>query len=248
MKTVVVTGGAQGIGKAIVLKFLSLGWSVVAFDNDEEAGRELVSECQNHNNLFYMPVDVSDELSVGRAIKETVRLTGNISCLVNNAAILNNKPIEELSLSEWNKVMGVNLTGAFLSARFSAPYLKTSHGSIINIVSTRALQSEAHTEAYSASKGGLLALTHSLAVSLAPNVRVNAILPGWIEVGNWKKSAERHDVTHTEADNNQHPAGRVGRPEDVSAMAAYLASDDAGFVTGADFVCDGGMTRKMIYV
>ncbi len=107
--------------------------------------------------------------------------------------------------------------------------------------------SEPHTEAYSASKGGLVALTHAMAASLGPQVRVNCISPGWIEVRDFKKRALRSAPDLTEADHRQHPAGRVGRPDDISSLAAFLASGEAGFITGQNFVVDGGMTRKMIY-
>jgi len=122
-------------------------------------------------------------------------------------------------------------------AKHCAPQLRRRGGAIVNIASTRALQSEPGTEAYSASKGGLVALTHALAMSLGPQVRVNCVSPGWIA----------HQAVRKK-DHAQHPAGRVGRPEDIAEIVAYLLSDAAGFITGQNFVVDGGMTRKMIYV
>jgi len=118
---------------------------------------------------------------------------------------------------------------------------------VVNIASTRALQSEPHTEAYAASKGGLVALTHALAVSLGPAVRVNCISPGWIDTSAWQPRGQERTSALRPEDHAQHPAGRVGRPEDVAILCAYLVSDAAGFVTGQNFVIDGGMTRKMIY-
>jgi len=119
---------------------------------------------------------------------------------------------------------------------------------VINIASTRALMSEQHTEAYSASKAGLLGLTHALAISLGPQIRVNAILPGWIDVSTWKRSDLAHQEPLTAEDHRQHPVGRVGRPHDIAAACLYLASEEASFITGQALVADGGMTVKMIYV
>ncbi|MGC8779158.1 MAG: SDR family oxidoreductase, partial [Candidatus Caldatribacteriaceae bacterium] len=124
----------------------------------------------------------------------------------------------------------------------------SEHAAIVNIASTRALMSEPHTEAYSAAKGGVLSLTHALAVSLAPrHIRVNAISPGWIEVSVWKKKALRKEPELRPIDHLQHPAGRVGRPEDIASACLFLASPEAGFITGANLVIDGGMTVKMLY-
>ncbi len=148
------------------------------------------------------------------------------------------KPLSELSLTEWEAVLGTNLTSTFLLVRAAEDLLRAAHGAIVTVASTRAHQSEPNTESYSASKAGLLALTHALAISLGPDVRANCVSPGWIDV---KGEALRPE------DHAQHPAGRVGRPEDPAALIAWLLGPDSGFVTGAEFVTDGGMTRKMIY-
>ena len=154
----------------------------------------------------------------------------------------------ELSLADWNRVIGVNLTGPFLCAKHLTPLLRARKGAIVNIASTRAFMSEPNTEAYSASKGGIAALTHALAASLGPDIRVNSISPGWIETESWRKSATRRTPTLTDADHAQHPAGRVGQPDDIAAMVEFLAFGESGFMTGANVMIDGGMTRKMIYV
>ena len=149
------------------------------------------------------------------------------------------KPLRELSLAEWQAVLGANLTSTFLLVRAAEDLLRAARGALVTVASTRAHPSEPDTESYSASKGGLLALTHALAVSLGPDVRANCVSPGWIDVRGEALRPEHHA---------QHPAGRVGRPEDPAAIIAWLLGPESGFVTGAEFVTDGGMTRKMIYM
>ena len=243
----IITGGAQGIGKATAQRLLRDGWAVAIADIDEEAGRETAEEYRDLGPLLLSPCDVADEAQVERMVAETAARFGGIDLLVNNAYASANGPLTELSLEAWNRVLAVNLAGPFLCAKHAVPHLRKRRGSIVNIASTRALMSEPHTEAYSASKGGIVALTHALALSYGPDVRANCISPGWIEVGEWKKSTQRRAPQHSEADRFQHPVGRVGVPEDIAAMVAFLASPDAGFITGQNYVIDGGMTKKMIY-
>ena len=247
MKAALVTGGGQGIGKAIARRLLDGGWRVAIAEIDEEAGRETAAELSPAGEIIFFPCDVAEEEPVRAAVEGAVARFGGLSALVNNAGIGFEGPPEYLALDAWRRVIGVNLTGAFLCAKHAAAHLQAARGAIVNIASTRALMSEAHREAYSASKGGIVALTHSLAVSLGPGVRVNCISPGWIDTSEWKKKSRRGPARLTPEDHAQHPAGRVGRPEDVAALAAYLLSPEAGFITGANFVVDGGMTRKMIY-
>jgi NAD(P)-dependent dehydrogenase (short-subunit alcohol dehydrogenase family) len=156
--------------------------------------------------------------------------------------------MSELTLEEWNRAIGTNLTGTFLCAKFSSPHLIESRGSMVNMCSTRAFQSEPDTESYSASKGGIYSLTHALAMSLAPNVRVNSISPGWIDVSAVKKKAKARQVKLSESDHAQHPAGRVGNAFDIAQMVMFLLDPANGFITGQNFVIDGGMTKKMIYL
>jgi NAD(P)-dependent dehydrogenase (short-subunit alcohol dehydrogenase family) len=245
---VIVTGGAQGIGKAIARQFLTAGSAVVVADIDVEAGTETAREYAPLGDVRFVPTDVAEESQIELTISGAVAEFGGLDVLVNNAAISHGAPVAALSLADWNRVLAVNLTGAFLAAKHAAPHLRARHGLIVNIASTRACMSEANTEAYSASKGGIVALTHALAVSLGPDVRVNCISPGWIETAAWKKADVRRTPVLSDADHRQHPAGRVGRPEDIASLVAHLASADAGFITGANIVVDGGMTRKMIYV
>jgi len=246
---IIVTGGAQGIGKGIARYLLGQGAGVVIADIDREAGRECVSEFKNLKNLFFIRTDVSNETSVAACIRSTLKKFHKLDALVNNAGISDpgHRPIEEISLADWQRVIQTNLTGCFITAKHAAPHLRRTRGAIVNVASTRALQSEAHTEAYAASKGGVVALTHALALSLGPRIRVNCISPGWIDVKEWRKKKLRQDSNLRGIDHQQHPAGRVGTPEDIAAMVAYLISKKAEFITGQNFIIDGGMTRKMIY-
>lgn len=245
----IVTGGAQGIGRGIAAQLLASGYGVVIADIDPAAGRETAAALAPAGPVWFVATDVADEPQVAACIAAALDRGGRLDAVVNNAAVARapRVPVETLTLESWNRQLGVNLTGAFLMAKHAAPQLRRHRGAIVNIASTRALQSEPNTEAYSASKGGLVALTHALAVSLGPEVRVNCVSPGWIDVSGWQRSDRRKQATLTAADHAQHPAGRVGTPEDVAGIVGYLLSDAAGFVTGQNFVVDGGMTRKMIY-
>ncbi len=247
-KVAVVTGGGQGIGKATTKTLIENGYTVAIAEVDKEAGKDTARQFSSRGIVRFTHTDVADEDSVNSMIRDTVREFKRIDLLVNNAAITVRRPLASLSLKEWHRVIGVNLTGTFLCAKHAAPHLKRTEGSIINIASTRALMSEPDTEAYSASKGGVSALTHSLALSLGPQIRVNCISPGWIDTSGWNKKRTVKKGRLSVEDHSQHPCGRVGRPEDISSLILYLASPSATFITGAHFVVDGGMTRKMIYV
>ena len=236
MRTVLVTGAAQGIGKATARVLGAQGWRVAIADRNAAAGRAAAAEL----GAEFFECDVSSEASVEACVRSAASSLGGVAALVNNAGITGatNTPLEKLPLEEWNRRIGTNLTGVFLMSKHCAPHLRAARGAIVNIASTRALQSEPNTEAYSASKGGVVALTHALAMSLGPEVRVNCVSPGWIETKGAKLRPEDH---------SQHPAGRVGKPEDIGELVAWLLSEAAGFITGQNFVADGGMTRKMIY-
>ena len=249
-RVALVTAGAQGIGRAIVLALSAAGFRVAALDVDAEALAELPDD------ILTVAGDVGDEAVVADAIARTVARFDRLDAIVNNAGINANGLVEELDLDAVRKVLDVSLVSIFATAKHGAAHLRAAgSGAIVNIASSRALMSEPDTEAYSAAKGGVVAVTHALAMSLGtredrdgPPIRVNAISPGWIETGPWQKASTRRDPAHSDADRKQHPAGRVGRPEDIAEAVLYLLDDKAGFITGQNLVIDGGMTKKMIYV
>ncbi|MFN7107285.1 MAG: SDR family oxidoreductase [Brevundimonas sp.] len=223
MKRAIVTGGAGLIGSGVCKALSARGWEVASFD--------LKAGMADTRQIL---CDIGDEASVAKAYDELG--WSELDLLVNNGGVADpvNGPLSELSLEDWRKTVDSHLTGAFLMTRSAIPLLATG-GSIINMASTRAFMSEPQTEAYAASKGAMVALTHALAISLGPKTRVNAIAPGWIS----------GDGDLRPVDHDQHPVGRVGRVEDIAQAVLYLA--DAGFVTGQVLTVDGGMTRKMIY-
>ena len=248
-KVVIVTGGGQGIGMAISRFYAKAGAQVIIAEIDEEAALEnckaILAEGYASEAIF---TDVGNEEAVKKLMNAVGNKYGKINILINNAALHFSKDIENRSMDEWQRTIDVNLTGPYMCTKYALPYMKQQQASIVNIASTRALMSEADTEPYSASKGGLLALTHSLAVSLGKyNIRVNAISPGWIDVSSWRKSSMAKQIPLSEQDHHQHPAGRVGKPEDIARTCLFLTSDEADFITGSNLIIDGGMTVKMIY-
>ncbi|WP_435419272.1 SDR family oxidoreductase [Parerythrobacter aurantius] len=249
MRTILVTGAGNGIGRAVLMHFHSLGWRVIGLDTDAEALAELRDATAPQQALL-LRCNVAKEGAVIRAFGRIGDWLGSdaLACLVNNAGIADPfcGPLEDLELAGWQRWIDASLTAAFLVTREALPFLRRAEGaSVANISSTRAVMSEPETFAYAAAKGGLDALTHSLAISLGPGIRVNAIRPGWIETGPWQKEAARTRPDHRPIDGAQHPAGRVGEPRDIAQAVLYL--HEAGFVTGQAINIDGGMSVKMIY-
>ena len=243
-RVALVTGAAHGIGMGVAAWLVAEGWQVVLADIDTRRGERVAAALGPQ--AWFMALDVTDEGRVSRIVADVQARFGRLDALVNNAAQAHpeNAPLEKLALAQWSRTLAVNLTGPMLMAKHCTSLLRSSGGSIVNIGSTRAHQSEAHCEAYAASKGGLLALTHAMAISLAPDVRVNMVSPGWID--NRDPSEQRRTPLKKIA-HSQHPVGRVGTVEDVAAMVGWLLSAQAGFVTGQEFTVDGGMSRQMLW-
>lgn len=250
MKIAAVTGGAQGIGRAIALRFAEAGYAVSVADPDEAAGQEILRLLQERGaRSTFLRTDIGREPEATRWVAHTVEALGCPDLLVNNAGIMVRKSFLDLPLEDFDRVLAVNLRGAFICAQAAARRManRGQGGAIVNIASTRAFMSEADTESYTASKGGLVALTHGMAISLARHrIRVNCISPGWIETADWQYSPRAKPPGHSKQDREQHPVGRVGKPEDIAEACLFLA-ESAGFMTGQNIVIDGGMSVKMIY-
>lgn len=236
MKTAIVTGGGHGIGRGIVEKLLQEQCTVIVLDINPRYLAELKEE---YNQTITLLCDVGNPGEVQEAMKQIESMSGHIDYLVNNAGISEFESIENLSIEAWNRILSVNLSSIFYTVKFGK-HLFSEQSAIVNIASTRALMSEPNGEAYGASKGGIVALTHALAISLGPKTRINCISPGWIEVNQYENLSE--------ADHAQHPVGKVGKVTDIAEMVWFLLSDKATFITGQNFVVDGGMTKKMIYI
>ena len=220
-KIAVVTGGAQGIGRCIAEEFRKAGATVCVID--KQPGDHFVG-------------DLADKDVLERFAKEVIAKHGRLDYLVNNALPLM-KGIAECSYEEFQYALSVGVTVPFYLAKLFAPHFAEG-AAIVNISSSRDRMSQPQTESYTAAKGGIAALTHALAVSLAGKVRVNSISPGWIDT---------QYTVYDGPDAVQQPAGRVGNPLDIANMVLYLCSDKAGFITGENICIDGGMTRQMIY-
>ena len=236
MKTAIVTGGGHGIGRGIVSKLSEEGYRVIVLESDSGYVEELKQEYNANVIPFLCDVGIPEQVeSVAGKICNAYSI---IDCIVNNAGISYFESIDTMSIEKWNHVLSVNLSSIFYLVKYVKPFLSDS-SAIVNVASTRALMSESDSEAYAATKGGILALTHAMAISLAPKTRVNCISPGWIEVKNYD------DLTAS--DHSQHPVGRVGHVFDIAEAVSFLLSEKAGFITGQNIIIDGGMTKKMIY-
>jgi len=220
-KIAIVTGGAQGIGRCIAEAFREAGAHVYVID--KQPGNHFVG-------------DIADKQVLEDFTREVIEKHGHVDYLINNALPLM-KGLGECSYEEFQYALSVGVTAPFYLTKLFSPYF-AEDAAIVNISSSRDRMSQPQTESYTAAKGGIAALTHALAVSLAGRVRVNSISPGWIDTAG---------TVYQGPDAIQQPVGRVGNPKDIANMVLFLCSDKAGFITGENICIDGGMTRQMIY-
>ncbi|MDN5291998.1 MAG: hypothetical protein PWQ06_2237 [Anaerophaga sp.] len=238
-KRAIVTGGAKGIGKAIAIALEESGAKVWVIDKDKKALDDLRQHYPWIHTSHFDLADAGEILKFFRQIEVEWR---NADILINNAGLSRFKPLRELSVEEWDYIINSNLRAAFICAReFVKTHSDGKYGRIIQIASTRHLMSEPGGEAYGASKGGIVSLTHALANSLSgTGITVNCISPGWIHNGNPEELRPE--------DHSQHPSGRVGKPSDIASLILWLCLPENDFVNAENIYVDGGMTRKMIYV
>lgn len=235
-KIVIITGGEGGIGKELTETYAQLGATVISVDLQP-------SERADNERIHFVKTDISKSEEVKSLFSHILENFGKPHILINNGAIAHfNKSIHTITDEEFRHVIEINLCGSFYCSRaFVAANEGESYGRIINIASTRWNQNETGWDAYGASKGGVVALTSSMAISLSDTpITVNAISPGWIETGDYNALSE--------ADHLQHPSRRVGRPKDIANAALFLSNPENDFVNGQNIVVDGGMTKRMIYI
>ena len=235
-KRVFITGGARGIGQVTAARFLEEGARVVVLDRDGAGCRRIAQEMPDLTGTIV--ADVSDANAVAQAFDELDDLMNGLDILINNAGISIRHPFMEATPEQWLEVIDVNLNGLFYVAQQAARrMLKGEGGTIINMGSTNGLMGYPYYAAYNASKAGVIELTRSMALELAPKVRVNAICPGYILTA-MQRAEYTPEMLH--ACESKVPLGRLGTPKEVAALFAFLASDDAEFITGQYFVIDGG--------
>ena len=227
-KIAVITGGARGIGRCIAEDFIKAGARVAVVDKDE-----ITVPCE-----ICFRGDIADETTLLEFVNEIAKKFQSIDYLINNACLSKGGLLSDCGYDDFLYVQKVGVVAPYMLTKLLLPYFK-SNASIVNISTTRAYMSQSNTESYTAAKGGIGALTHALAVSLAGCVRVNSISPGWIDTSGASDFSETDKV--------QHPAGRVGKPEDISKMVMFLCGEGRGFITGENITIDGGMSKLMIY-
>ena len=248
-KVAVITGGARGIGRAIVEKLFAEGAHVVIADTGPCEFLEEMALAGQGPTLSYQCIDVTDDTGVGQVFQDVFAVHGRLDILVNNAGIAFDKPVEETTEAEWDRMMNVNLKGVFLCIKHAIPLMRqTGGGAIVNIGSLEGLAANPQRTAYAASKGGVHALTRAVALDHGRDrIRCNAVCPGWINTpfnDSFFKSLKDQQAGKR-AIIGLHPVGRMGLPEDVANTVCWLVSDESGFITGQEIVVDGGRLCRL---
>jgi NAD(P)-dependent dehydrogenase (short-subunit alcohol dehydrogenase family) len=244
-KVCVVTGGALGIGRCLTQEFARLGAKVAFVDLDATAGQENLELIrQAGGEALFFAGDIAEERVLREFADHVAANYGRVDYLINNACLSRGGILSQCSYEDFNYVLRVGVSAPYFLSLLLLPYFNPG-GSIVNIASTRAFQSQPDTESYTAAKGGISALTHALAASLAGKVRVNAISPGWIDTGEYHDPS--YTPSHAPADLLQHTSKRIGHPLDIVRAVLFLCSEENSFINGQNIVIDGGMTRLMIY-
>lgn len=248
-KTVIVTGAAKGIGWGIAKVFSQEGAKVVVVDWDAENGEKTAQELgAAGGDAIFVKCDVSNEDQVKAMIDKTIETYGRIDILVNNAGIGVYKTITDATSVDWDHCLDVNLKGQFLCSRYAIPHMqKLGKGAIVNISSVHSFQTVNGVGPYAASKGGIWALTRSMAIDYGPTIRVNAIAPGWVLTPLIQSIFDSYPdpAAQQKAVEQRQVMKRIGRPEDIGYAAAFLASDEADFITGTQLFVDGGLTSQL---
>ncbi|QKE73405.1 SDR family oxidoreductase [Arthrobacter citreus] len=243
-KTAIVTGGANGIGKATVQKFLEQGAKVVFTDINEEAGNKTLDEMKKiSESVVFIKHNVQLETDWINVVNETKNNFGSIDILFNNAGIFSSKPVTEYETEEWNRLLGINVTGVFLGMKHTVPFMREQKGgSIINTSSVAGLKGTANATLYGASKGAVRIMTKDLAKEVAADqIRVNSIHPGVIETAMGSDLASSVNASNEQLAKTI-PLKRLGTPEEIANLVLFLASDESSYITGTEMVADGGMT------
>lgn len=248
-KVAIVTGSGMGIGKGIAQVFAHEGAKVVLAEINSEAGEAAgAGLLEAGAEVLFVPTDVSDGKSVQAMVERTIDAFGGIDILVNNAGVGVYKSVLDTSLEDWDRCLDVNLKGVFLCSKYALPHMQArGKGSIVNIASVHAVATVAGVAPYAASKGGVAALTRNMAIDYGPEVRVNAIGPGWVLTPLIQGIFDGQDdpAAYQKLIEERQVMKRIGRPEDIGMAALYLAGDEASFVTGATLFVDGGLTAQL---
>ncbi|WP_297430633.1 SDR family oxidoreductase [Clostridium sp.] len=244
-KVCVITGGALGIGRCLTREFAFAGAKVIFIDSNKEAGEENQEYIKSKGgDVYFFLGDISEESVLNDFTNTVIKKYLHIDYLINNACLSKKGILSKCSYDDFNYVFKVGVTAPYMLAQLFLNYFN-NNGAIVNICSTRAQMSQADTESYTAAKGGILALTHALSVSLSNKVRVNSISPGWIDTGAYYD--ENYVPSYNINDMLQHPSGRIGNPKDIARAAMFLCHEDNNFINGENINIDGGMTKLMIY-